>query len=495
MSPAARRARLLTLAATSLGSALAFLDGTVVVVALPRMEEDLGLGLAGQQWVVLGYALALSALYLLSGAVGDRIGLRRTFVAGVVLFALASLVCAAATTEAMLVGGRVLQGFGGAALTTSSLALLRVVWAEEAGRAIGLWTSLTSVATVGGPPLGGLIVQTISWRWVFLLNLPLAVVVVVLALAVSGRGEQARGRSTLDLVGAGLTAVGLAGVTFGLVELQARGLTAVLPGLVVGVAALAALLVWTLRARDPLVPPDLLRQPGLAHANVVTLLVYAALGAHLLFLPLYLQFLGFSPTLAGLAFTPPSLALILLAPRFGRIADRNGPRWPIAAGSLALAVAVLLLLPIDTRAAAWTWGVASLIVLALGLGLSALVAPITAAALSPAPDELAGVASGLNQTVARIGGVLAVAGVGALAAWAFSRAGGAGQTPFDPALLAADREAGVDAFRWVVAVIAAVAVVASLLAATLLSGTRPGRRAAVQPCRLDEPAVPAPQRA
>ena len=182
-----RRVKLLTLFATALGSALAFLDTTVVIVALPQMEEDLGLGLSGQQWVYLAYALSLSAFYLVGGAIGDRVGLRRTFIVGVVLFALASLLTALAPSEGVLIGGRALQGVGGAVLTTTSLALLRVTWAGEAGRAIGLWTSLTSLATVGGPPLGGVIVEAISWRWVFLINVPLAAVTVVLALA--GRGD------------------------------------------------------------------------------------------------------------------------------------------------------------------------------------------------------------------------------------------------------------------------------------------------------------------
>ena len=191
-----RRVKVLTLFATALGSALAFLDTTVVIVALPQMEEDLGLGLTGQQWVYLAYALSLSAFYLVGGAIGDRVGLRRTFVVGVVLFAAASLLTALAPSEGVLIGGRALQGVGGAVLTTTSLALLRVTWAGEAGRAIGLWTSLTSLATVGGPPLGGVIVQTFSWRWVFLINVPLAVVTIALALA--GRGENERTAGALD---------------------------------------------------------------------------------------------------------------------------------------------------------------------------------------------------------------------------------------------------------------------------------------------------------
>ena len=463
------RMRRLTLVATSLGSSLAFLDSTVVAVALPQMESDLGLGLAGQQWVVLGYTLSLSALYLVFGALGDRLGLRRTFVAGVVVFALASLLCAAASGEAMLVVGRALQGVGGAALTTTSLALLRVTWAGEAGRAIGLWTSLTSVATVGGPPLGGLLVEAVSWRWIFLVNLPLAGVVIALALAGRGADGRAAERRPLDLAGAVLAAAGLAGVTFALVEAPERGVAGVALPAGLGVAALAALVVWTLRAREPLVPPRLLRRPGIVPANAVTLVVYAALGAHLLFLPLYVQFLGFSATVAGLVFAPPSLALVFLAPRFGRLADRRGPRDPIAVGTALLGLAVLLLLPVDGRAEAWTWGVASLLVFALGL--SAIVAPITAAALSPAQENLAGVASGLNQTVARVGGVLAVAGAGALAGWVFTRSGGVGATPFDPGASGEARRAGADAFRAVAVAVSALALAGSALAAALLPGT------------------------
>jgi EmrB/QacA subfamily drug resistance transporter len=471
--PEATRTRRLTLAATALGSALAFLDSTVVVVALPQIEADLDLGLVGQQWVVLGYALALSALYLVFGAIGDRIGLRRTFVGGVVVFATASVSCALAVGEGTLVAGRVLQGVGGAALTTTSLALLRVTWAEEAGRAIGLWTSLTSVATVAGPPLGGLLVDLASWRWIFVINIPLAAVTVLLALAASSEREARSGRASLDLVGSTLTAVGLAGITYALVEMPERGVGAVALPALVGIAALAALVVWTFRARNPVVPPSLLRRPGIVPANVVTLVLYAALGAHLLFVPLYAQFLGLSPTLAGFVFAPSSVALIFLAPRFGRIADRYGPRWPIAGGALLIGAGVLLLLAVDERSDVWTWGIVSLAVFALGL--SAVVAPITSAALSPAPEALAGVASGLNQTVARVGGVLSVAAIGALAGWVFSRSGGTGATPFDPEAVGESRGAGVDAFRAVVVGVAALAWTGAALAAAFLRGTRPGR--------------------
>lgn len=469
-----RRVRHLTLAATALGSALAFLDTTVVVVALPRMEADLKIGLAGQQWVYLSYALTLSALYLVSGAVGDRIGLRRTFVAGISLFALASVLCALATSEAALITGRALQGVGGAALTTTSLALLRVTWAGEAGRAIGLWTSLTSVSTVAGPALGGLVVEALSWRFVFLINVPLGAVAIALALAGRGTGESAPERGSLDVAGAVLVAVGLAGVTYALVEVRERGLGHVLPFLLAGLAALGLLAAWTRRARHPLVPPWLLRLPGLARANAVTLVIYAALGAHVLFLPVFVQFLGFSPVLAGLVFAPPGLALVLLAPRFGALADRRGPRLPIAAGAAAIGLAVLLLVLVSTRADAWRWG--SLSIGLFAIGLAGVVAPITAAALAPAPPALAGIASGLNQTVARIGGILSVAALGALAGGVFAAAGGTGPTPFDPAAAGSARQAGLDAFHAVAVAIAVLAFAAAALAALLLP-----RRAASAP--------------
>jgi EmrB/QacA subfamily drug resistance transporter len=464
------RVRTLTLFATALGSALAFLDTTVVIVALPRMEEDLGLGLTGQQWVYLAYALSLSAFYLVGGAIGDRVGLRRTFVVGVVLFALASLLTALAGSEAVLIAGRALQGVGGAVLTTTSLALLRVVWAGDAGRAIGLWTSLTSVATIGGPPLGGVIVQTVSWRWVFAINVPLAIVTIVLALAGRGEDERSRGRATLDVVGSALVAISLVGISYGIVEVRDRGVTAVLLPFLVGLAALGGLVVWTLKARDPVVPRSLLRIRSLVSANLVTLVMYAALGAQLLFLPVYLQFVGFSPTLAGLVFVPPSIGLILLAPRFGRYADRNGPRLPITAGAATIGVAVLLLLPVTTQSDAWRWGVASVCVMALGL--PAIVAPITAAALSPAPEELAGVAAGVNQTVARIGGILSVAAVGALVAVIYANHGGTADAPFDPGAAGVARNAADAAFRGVVVCVAGLAFLASLLSALLLEGGR-----------------------
>jgi EmrB/QacA subfamily drug resistance transporter len=469
-TPTPRRG--LTLAATALGSALAFIDTTVVVVALPTIARGLNLGLQGQQWVYLGYALSLSALYLVSGAVGDQVGLRRTFVAGVVVFAIASALCGLAPTEGVLIGARVLQGVGGALLTTTSLALLRVVYAEEAGRAIGLWTSFTSLATVIGPLAGGAIVEWVSWRWIFVLNLPLAAVTVVLVLA-GAEDDQPRDQSApVDVVGALLAAAGLAALAYALVEGAKHGIGEVWPAAVAAGVFLPGFVGWSLRARAPLVPPRLFGYRNVGAANVVTFLVYAALGGFLLFVPLYLQFLGFTPLEAGAALAPVSLVLALLSPRFGAIAGRVGPRRLLAVGPSLIAVGIALMSSMSSKHTAWALGVPGLALFALGLAM--FVAPITATALASAPSEFAGIASGVNQTVARVGGLVAVAVIGLVVTVVFDRtAASTGRTPFDPdAVGHALRHASVDAFRAGMAVAAVLALAGAVTAATAISNTR-----------------------
>jgi EmrB/QacA subfamily drug resistance transporter len=409
--------RTLTLVATALGSSLAFIDATVVVVALPRIRDDLEMGLAGQQWVFLSYSLTLASLYLVSGAIGDTYGRRESFIGGVIAFALASALCAVAPNEGVLIAARALQGIGGAVLTTNSLALLREVYGSESGRAIGLWTSLTSVATIAGPPAGGALVEWVSWRWIFIVNVPLAVVTVVLAVAGSCHSRETTRVGRMDVVGALLAALGLAALTYALVEGADKGIQAVWWAVVAGVAALAAFVVWELRTTEPLLPFDLFRRRNFAASNAATFLIYAALGAYLLFVPVFLQFLGYSAFQAGLFLTPGSLALVLLASRFGAIADRRGPRLLLTVGPSLVGVGLLLLLPIGDMSSFWIWIVPGTV--ALSLGLAMLVAPITNTAIASAPQDLAGVASGVNQTVARVGGLLAVAVVGLVVALVF----------------------------------------------------------------------------
>jgi EmrB/QacA subfamily drug resistance transporter len=460
----AERGRKLTLAATVLGSSLGFIDATVTTVALPTIEEDLGLGLSGLQWVFLAYTLALAALLLPSGAIGDRRGRRETFVAGVVGFGVASIVCGAAPNGELLIVGRAAQGVAAALMTTNSLALLREVYGDESGRAIGLWTAGTSLATVAGPPAGGALVEWVSWRWIFFINIPMAAAAIALALA--GRCPQRLRQSVgrLDVPGAALTAAGFGFLTYALVQGGENGFGDVWWAFAIGVAALAALVPVERRAEEPLVPPQFLRRRNLALANLETFLAYAALGGVLFYLPIYVQFLGFTPFGAGLVTIPVSVALILLAARAGALADRHGPRVLLTAGPVLMGIGMLLFLLLDERSDFWTAGLAGLVV--FSLGLAALVAPITATALGSAPEELAGVASGVNMMVARVGGLLAVALMGFVIARVFEGAVDAdGALPFargqdDPEL----REASVDAWRAAILAASALSFAAAAVA-------------------------------
>jgi EmrB/QacA subfamily drug resistance transporter len=460
----AERGRKLTLAATVLGSSLGFIDMTVVNVALPTISDDLGLGLAGLQWVVVAYALALAALLLPSGAVGDRRGRRETFIAGVVGFGVASVVCGIAPNGETLILGRAAQGIAAAFMTTNSLALLREVYGSDAGRAIGLWTAGTTLATVAGPPGGGALVEWVSWRWIFLINIPFGVATVAFALA--GRCPQRTRQSVgqLDVPGAALAAVGFGFLTYALVEGGENGFAGVWWAVAIGAAALVALVPVERRAPEPLVPPQFFRRRNLALANVETFFAYAALGGVLVYLPIYLQFLGFSPFQSGLATLPIDAVLILLATRAGALADRHGPRFLLTAGPMLLGAGTLLWLLLDEQRDFWTFGLAGMLVFALGL--AALVAPITTTALASAPEELAGVASGVNMMVARVGGLLAVAVMGLVIARVFDGAVDAGSAvplardQADPE----QRAASIDAWRAAIVVAAVLAFAAAAVA-------------------------------
>jgi EmrB/QacA subfamily drug resistance transporter len=478
-------ARQLTLAATVIGSSLAFIDATVVIVALPTIERDLDLGLSGQQWVLLSYSLALAALYLVAGAVGDRRGRRETFVVGVAGFAVASLLAAVAPNGEFLIGARALQGVFGAFLTVNSLALLREVYGAESGRAIGLWTAFTSVATVAGPPAGGALVEWISWRWIFFVNLPLAAVAVALVLAGRSpeRAEQRVGR--LDLPGAALAAIGFGSLTYGMVEGADDGFADYWWAFVIAAASLAAFAVVERRTAEPMLPFELFRRRNFTAANLETFLVYAALQGNFVFVLIYLQFLGFSPFQAGLIEIPTSVIMIALAARFGMLADRFGPRLFLTAGPALLGFGTLLFLFIDEKSDFWIAGVAGLALFALGLAM--LVAPITATALSSAPSEYAGIASGVNSTVSRLGGLLAVAVVGLVIALVFE--GQVGQTDAVP--LETDqtspelRDASIDGFRAGMLVVAGLAFAGAAVGAFGISNKQADADASTAP-------VPAP---
>jgi EmrB/QacA subfamily drug resistance transporter len=444
--------RQLTLAATILGSSLAFIDTTVVIVAMPTIEKDLDLGLAGQQWIFLAYSLTLAALYLTGGAVGDRYGRRQTFSAGVVAFALASALAGAAPTGALLIAARALQGVGGAFLTTNSLALLRATYGDEAGKAIGLWTAFTSMATLGGPVAGGALVEWVSWRWIFFLNLPLAAAALYLAYA--GRtGEKPTPRTgRLDLPGAFLTAAGFGSLTYALVEEQWWALGVAVP-------LLALFLFVELRSATPMLPLELFRRHNFSVVNAQTFVIYGSLYGFFVYTTIYAQFLGFSAFEAGLLSIPSSAAMIVLAARFGALSDRYGPRLFLTVAPLVMALGTVIFMLVDEENQVWTLGVAGIVVFALGLAM--LVAPITATALKAVPSEYAGIASGVNSTVSRLGSLTTVAVIGLVITQSFGH---------DDAVPLAKDQAGtalgadsIDAFRAGMVVSLALAVVGAAL--------------------------------
>jgi EmrB/QacA subfamily drug resistance transporter len=478
-----RRQQRLTLAATVLGSSLAFVDATVVIVALPTIQDDLHFSLAGEQWVFLAYSLALAALYLPAGAVGDRRGRRETFIAGVVGFALASALAGAAPTGAVLIAARALQGVAAAFLATNSLALLRETYGKNAGHAVGLWTAFTSVATLGGPPLGGVLVEFVSWRWIFFINLPLAAAAVVLARR--GRCEPlAQHRvGRLDLPGAALAALAFGMVTYGMVDGASNGFADAWWTFVVAAAASAAFVAVERRVEEPMLPFSLFRNRNFAVANLETFLFYGALGGVFFFFTIYLQFLGFSPLAAGLANVPGSVLMILLSARFGKLADEHGPKLFLTVGPILVAVGMVLFSLMRSKDDFWREGVPGLVVFALGLSM--VVAPITATALGSAPGQFSGVAAGLNQTFSRLGNLLTVAVLGVVVLLVFHANGGDHGEPIaldqhDPVL----RSASMDAFRVAMLVSAGLALAGALVAAFGISN-----RGAPQPSDQAEPAA------
>jgi len=399
------------LLATVLGSALAFIDGTVVNVALPSIGESLDAGVSGLQWTINAYTLTLASLILLGGSLGDRFGRRRIFVIGVVWFAVASLLCGLAPNIETLAAARAVQGVGGALLTPGSLAILQSSFRhEDRMRAIGAWSGLGGIAGAAGPFLGGYLVQSVGWRWVFLINLPFAVAVVAVTLRHVPESSNPSASHSLDLLGAALGALGLGSLTYGLIAWQDRGLGSpvVLATLLGGVLGLAAF-VWRERsAREPMLPLGIFSSRTFTATNLVTFAVYAALSGLFFFLVLTLQVVaGFSPIAAGAALLPVTLVMLLLSSRMGALATRIGPRIPMTVGPLVAAVAALWLSRIG-ESASYAADVLPPVTL-FGLGLSFTVAPLTATVLAAAPDEHAGIASGVNNAVARVAGLLAVA--------------------------------------------------------------------------------------
>jgi EmrB/QacA subfamily drug resistance transporter len=478
MTPETRKR--LVLVATILGSSMAFLDAFVVNVALPTIDKDFGLGLSGEQWIFLSYSLALAALYLPAGALGDRYGYANTFVIGVAGFAIASVLAGLAPSAGVLIAARAVQGIFGALLTPGSLALLRATYKVEAGQAIGAWTAWTGIATAAGPVIGGTLVDAVSWRVIFLLNIPFALVTIVATLVSRDTCKTDLKDRRLDIPGVLFGAFGIGALVWSLVQGPKDGFSSagVVFGFVVAAASLSAFVVVEWRSSHPMMPLSLFRIRELSVANIATFFIYAALGSALFFLVIFAQsVLGYSPVEAGLLVLPISICLLLLAARFGRAADRIGPKPFLVAGPTLIAVGLALLGRLDAGSSYWVDVFPPLLV--FSVGLSATVPAVTSTALKPAPAALTGIASGINTTVSRVGQLVAVAALGVVVSLVF----GSGQgSPFEIGTRSPEQLAdAANAFQAAMWVAAGLAFAGALVSAAALPRRPKARTEAIAP--------------
>ena len=462
------------LAVAVLGSGMAFLDGTIVNVALPDIGRDLDASTSSLQWILNGYLLTLASLILLGGSLGDRHGRRRVFVAGVILFTVASLLCALAPTAEVLIGARLVQGVGGALLTPGSLAMIEASFRPvDRPRAIGAWSGLAGVSTALGPLLGGYLIEVWSWRAAFLINLPLGVFVALAARHVpETRDPTARG--PLDWRGAVLAALALGGITYALIEAPERGLAGLVAvSAVVGVVAAVTFVFAERRSPNPMLPLTMFASRQFTAANLVTFVVYAALSGFFFLFVAFLQIsMDYSPIAAGAASLPVTLLMLLLSPRSGALAQRIGPRIPLTVGPLIIAAGMLLLTLLEPGDEYLTDVLPAVVI--FGLGLTLVASPVTATVLAAADSRHAGIASGINNTVARVGGLLAVAVLPVIG-------GITGQSFYDP-------EAMTDGFHIAMFVSAAMSAAGGVVAWLTISDDT----LAAEPERRGEPPVAVP---
>ena len=410
------------LAATILASSMAFIDGTVVNVALPFLQTDLNATAIGIQWVVEAYSLFLSALLLVGGSLGDLYGRRRIFNIGVVIFAVASALCGFAANIEQLIVARALQGVGGALLVPGSLALISSSFDEDKrGKAIGTWSGFSAMTTAIGPVLGGWLVQNISWRAAFFLNLPLAVAVLLISIWKVPESREKNHRGHLDWLGAAFATIGLGGVVYGLIESPRLGFSnwIVLLSLAGGLISLALFVFNEARTKNPMVPLRLFRSRDFSGANLLTLFLYAALSGMMFFFTLNLiQIQGYSATAAGASLLPFVVIMFSLSRWSGGLIERFGARVPLTIGPIIAAVGLVLFTVPSLSPNYWTSFFPAVVV--LGLGMAITVAPLTTTVMSSVGEEQAGVASGINNAVSRTAGLLAIAVFGVMMLHAFS---------------------------------------------------------------------------
>ena len=466
-------------AATVLGSGMAALDATVVGIALPAIGRDFHASVASLQWVVDAYTLTLAGLLLLGGTLGDSYGRRKMFSVGIVWFAVASLLCGLAPSVGVLIAARALQGVGGALLTPGSLSILQASFAEQdRSAAIGAWSGFGGVATAIGPFLGGWLISAVSWRLVFFINLPIAVAVVAINTRHVPETKAPGPVPRLDIRGAACISGALAGITYGLIAASSYGWGSVqvLVPLGLGAVLLGLFILVEAREPQPMLPLGVFKSRQFTAANAVTFIVYAALGGLLFLVPVVLQVAhGYSPLEAGAALLPVTFIMLLLSSRSGALAARIGPRLQMSVGPLVLAVSFLLFIRIGGSGDYLTAVLPA--VLVFGLGVAIMVAPLTATALAAAPADHAGIASAVNNDVARVGGLIAVAVLPALA-------GISGDSYLHPAVLGAD-------FKTAALISAAVCAAGGVLAALTIRNPAPATCAQTTPqeftCSLEAP--------
>jgi EmrB/QacA subfamily drug resistance transporter len=419
MTPA-RRNRL-TLAATILGSAMTFIDGTVVNVALPALQADLHATITDVQWVVEAYALFLAALILVGGSLGDQLGRKKVFLAGVVFFTASSALCGFANTPRLLIIGRALQGIGAAFLVPGSLAIISATFKDaERGKAIGTWSGFSAITTAIGPVVGGLLIQHVSWRAAFFINVPIAVVVVALSIPFMDESRDVSRTHSIDWLGAGLAVLGLGGIVLGLLEWPPLGAghPLVIAPLVTGFLCLGLLVLAERRDERPMLPLELFRSRTFTLTNVLTLLLYGALGVVMFLVPLVLiQVQHYTATQAGAALVPFALIMFALSRWAGGLIERVGPRLPLTVGPALASVGIGLFAL--ARAGSSYWTTVFPAVCLLGLGMAITVAPLTTAVMGAVETSRSGVASGVNNSVSRVAGLLAIAIFGVLLARTF----------------------------------------------------------------------------